>query len=44
MENAFNKELYLIKDDLYYQQLEVEKGGKKQYIRFDIFYKPLEIL
>lgn len=44
MENAFNKELRLIKDDLYYQQVEIGKGRRKKYIRFDIFYKPLEIL
>ena len=44
MENAFNKELNLIKDDLYYQQVEIKTKIKKKYIRFDVFYKPLEIL
>lgn len=44
MENAFNKELHLIKNDLYYQQVELGSGDKKSCIRFDVSYKPLEIL
>lgn len=44
MENAFNKELHLIKDDLYYQQVELGSGDRKKLVRFDVFYKPLEIL
>jgi anti-sigma regulatory factor (Ser/Thr protein kinase) len=44
LENAFNKELQLIKNDLYYQQVEIPKKSGHKLIRFDIFYKPLETL
>ena len=44
IENAFNKELHLIKNDLYYQQVEIERNGITKYVRFDAFYKPLEVL
>lgn len=44
LENAFNKELNIIKNDLYYQQLEFERYGEQKIVRFDIFYRPMEIL
>lgn len=44
LENAFNKELNIIKNDLYYQQIEISHQGKEKIVRFDMFYKPLEIL
>lgn len=44
LENAFNKELSLIKNDLYYQQIEVKRDAQEYVVRFDIFYKPMEIL
>ncbi len=37
---AFNKELFLIKNDLYYQQVDVHKNGKHELLRLDISYKP----
>lgn len=44
LENAFNKELNIIKNDLYYQQIERSVGGIDTLLRFDMFYKPMEIL
>jgi len=44
MENAFNKELNLIHNDMYYQQVEINKNEKRIFVRYDIMYKPLEIL
>ncbi|DAB34473.1 MAG TPA: hypothetical protein CFH82_05400, partial [Sulfurospirillum sp. UBA12182] len=44
LENAFNKELNIIKNDLYYQQLEVPRGTNTFLIRLDIAYSPMEIL
>ena len=44
LENAFNKELNLIKNDLYYQQVEVNRNGIRKFVRYDVMYKPLEIL
>ncbi len=44
MENAFNKELNLIHNDMYYQQIEIDKYEKRIFVRYDISYKPLEIL
>lgn len=40
LEKAFNKELFIIKNDLYYQQLELERHSKKELLRIDISYKP----
>lgn len=40
LERAFNKELFIIKNDLYYQQLELTKNGKDELLRIDISYKP----
>ena len=37
---AFNKELFVIKNDLYYQQIDLTKNGKKELLRVDISYKP----
>lgn len=44
LENAFNKELNIIKNDLYYQQIELHKDEEEKLVRFDMFYKPLDIL
>lgn len=44
LENAFNKELNLIKNDLYYQQVEFKIASETTYVRMDVLYKPLEIL
>lgn len=40
LERAFNKELFIIKNDLYYQQIERVKNGKKELLRIDIAYQP----
>ncbi|WP_263833943.1 ATP-binding SpoIIE family protein phosphatase [Sulfurospirillum oryzae] len=40
LEKAFNKELFVIKNDLYYQQIDLSKNGKKELLRVDISYKP----
>ncbi len=44
LKNAFDKELSLIKNDLYYQEVEVFRDSKRSFIRYDVMYKPLEIL
>lgn len=40
LEKAFNKELFVIKNDLYYQQIDLTKNKKKELLRVDISYKP----
>lgn len=40
LDKAFNKELFIIKNDLYYQQLEFDRDDKKELLRIDISYKP----
>lgn len=40
LEKAFNKELFVIKNDLYYQQIDMTKNSKKELLRVDISYKP----
>ncbi|QIR75598.2 SpoIIE family protein phosphatase [Sulfurospirillum diekertiae] len=40
LEKAFNKELFVIKNDLYYQQIDLTKNGKKELLRVDISYRP----
>lgn len=44
LENAFNKELNIIKNDFYYQQLELPLENPSRIIRLDISYTPMEIL
>jgi len=44
LEKAFNKELFLIKNDLYYQQYELVRNGDVSYLRVDISYQPYDIL
>ncbi|MDD3343593.1 MAG: SpoIIE family protein phosphatase, partial [Sulfurospirillaceae bacterium] len=44
LDKAFNKELFIIRNDLYYQQLELDNNGKKEIWRLDIAYKPLQAL
>jgi len=40
LDKAFNKELFVIKNDLYYQQIDLTKNGKKELLRVDISYRP----
>jgi len=40
LDKAFNKELFIIRNDLYYQQMELLRNGKKELLRVDISYKP----
>ncbi|MDD3462614.1 MAG: SpoIIE family protein phosphatase [Sulfurospirillaceae bacterium] len=44
MQKAFDKELNIIKNDFYYQQIKLDNQAQESYMRFDIFYKPLEML
>ena len=44
LDKAFNKELFIIKNDLYYQQIELNKNGNKELLRIDISYKPQSTL
>lgn len=44
LEKAFNKELFIIKNDLYYQQLELDRNNQKELLRIDISYKPQSTL
>lgn len=44
LEKAFNKELFLIKNDLYYQELTLTKNGKRELLRVDIAYQPYSTL
>jgi len=44
LEKAFNKELFLIKNDLYYQQYELIRNGDISYLRVDISYQPYDVL
>ena len=44
LDKAFNKELFIIKNDLYYQQLELNRNGNKELLRIDISYKPQSTL
>ena len=44
LDKAFNKELFIIRNDLYYQQLEFNKRGAKSILRVDIVYKPQQAL
>ena len=44
IQNALDKELSLMKNDFYYQQVEVNKDDKKELVRFDIAFNPIGIL
>ncbi len=44
LEKAFNKELFLIKNDLYYQQYELNRNGDISFLRVDISYQPYDVL
>lgn len=44
LDKAFNKELFVIKNDLYYQQIDIHKDGHKELLRVDISYKPKSAL
>jgi len=44
LDRAFNKELFLIKNDLYYQQVDLERNGEACLLRVDIAYQPYDIL
>jgi len=44
LEKAFNKELFLIKNDLYYQQMNLWRNGEACLLRVDISYQPYDVL
>lgn len=44
LDKAFNKELFIIRNDLYYQQLELKKKDITSILRVDIVYKPQQVL
>lgn len=44
LDMAFDKEIFVIQNDLYYQQLDVTRNGRKELLRVDISYKPYSTL
>ncbi len=44
LQNALDKELSLMKNDFYYQQLETLRGGKRKIVRMDAVFQPLDVL
>jgi anti-sigma regulatory factor (Ser/Thr protein kinase) len=44
LDRAFNKELFIIRNDIYYQQLEFKNKAAKSILRVDISYKPQQAL
>ena len=44
LDKVFNKELFLIKNDLYYQQVNLMRGGENTLLRVDISYQPYDVL
>ena len=44
LDMAFDKEIFVIQNDLYYQQLDVIRNGRKELLRVDISYKPYSTL
>jgi anti-sigma regulatory factor (Ser/Thr protein kinase) len=43
MERAFDKEIYIIRNDLYYQEMDYSHD-QNVVVRFDMVYKPMELL
>ena len=44
LDKVFNKELFLIKNDLYYQQVDLVRDGENCLLRVDISYQPYDVL
>ena len=44
LQNALDKELSLMKNDFYYQQLDIERNGNRQIVRMDASFQPLGVL
>ena len=44
LDKVFNKELFLIKNDLYYQQVDLVRDGESSLLRIDISYQPYDVL
>jgi anti-sigma regulatory factor (Ser/Thr protein kinase) len=44
LQNALDKELSLMKNDFYYQQIELARGSEKKIVRLDISFNPLDVL
>jgi len=44
LQNALDKELSLMKNDFYYQQIEIERNGLKKIVRIDTSFNPLDVL
>lgn len=44
LDKVFNKELFLIKNDLYYQQVDLVRDGESALLRVDISYQPYDVL
>ena len=44
LQNALDKELNLMKNDFYYQQLEIQRDGDIELVRMDAAFEPLDVL
>jgi len=44
LQNSLDKELSLMKNDFYYQQIEVNRAGKRNIVRLDVSFNPIGIL
>ncbi len=44
LQNALDKELSLMKNDFYYQQIEIERDGEKKIVRLDTSFNSLGVL
>lgn len=44
LQNALDKELSMMKNDFYYQQIDIDRADVKKIVRIDTVFKPLDIL
>lgn len=44
LQNALDKELSFMKNDFYYQQIEIDRDGQKNIVRMDAVFQPLDVL
>jgi len=44
LQNALDKELSLMKNDFYYQQIEINRNGVDKIVRMDTAFQPLDVL
>jgi len=44
LQNALDKEISLMKNDFYYQQIEIDRDGEKKIVRIDTSFNPLDVL